>query len=173
MNHKNAQTNPSHRVLGGASANRKMAACIGIALSLAACSLSKPGAADIEPYVMDEFGKCFLWTISDVRKVDGIEEGNAYRVDFTAKLTLKETPEQAVRSYAQHQQDPSNASCYKYDSLLALMPSDEMIAKAMESKTVPPLLWAKQYEVTGAGILVKSEKGWRLSGDIQSAINPI
>lgn len=75
----------SRRMLGAVLANRKIAVCVGIAMLLTACGSSKPGASDIEPYVIDQLGQCQLWTISDVRKTHGIEDGATYRVDFTAK----------------------------------------------------------------------------------------
>jgi hypothetical protein len=116
---------------------------------------------------MDRFGQCQLWTISDVRKADGIEEGEAYRVDFTAKLTLKETPEQTMATYRQHQMDPNYAACHQYVSYLVI-PVEGPVSSAEES-----ISFAKQYEIAGAGMLVKSEKGWRLRGNLQSSFNPI
>src|SRR4051812_24051256 len=104
--------NGRHR-LHQAATRSVLLASLSIALSLSGCGLSKPGASDIEPYVMDALGQCQLWTIGDVRKVDGIEQGNEYRVDFTAKLTLKEAPEQAVRSYSQHRMDPNYVGCHR------------------------------------------------------------
>lgn len=158
MNHKKTKTLFPHRMLGAVLANRKIAVCVGIAMLLTACGSSKPGASDIEPYVIDQLGQCQLWTITDVRKTDGIEDGATYRVDFTAKLTLKDTPEQALENYKQHQMDPSYMGCHLYISRLV---------KVTESMSL-----AKQYVVTGAGILIKSEQGWRLRGELQSGFQP-
>lgn len=137
----------------------KIAALIGIVISLAACGSSKPGASDIEPYVMEQLGQCQLWTISDVRKTDGIEDGGMYRIDFTAQLTLKESPEQAMQSYGKHQMDPNYIGCHMYVSTLV------RITESMS--------FAKQYEVSGAGVMVKSEKGWRLNGELRSSFQPL
>ena len=158
MNHQTTQMHYSRRMLGAVLANRKIAVCVGIAMLLTACGSSKPGASDIEPYVIDQLGQCQLWTISDVRKTDGIEDGATYRVDFTAKLTLKDTPEQALANYGKHQMDPSYVGCHLYISRLITVTETMSLAK--------------QYEVTGAGILIKSEQGWRLRGELQSGFQP-
>lgn len=158
MNHQKTQMHYSRRMLGAVLANRKIAVCVGTAMLLTACGSSKPGASDIEPYVIDQLGQCQLWTISDVRKTDGIEDGATYRVDFTAKLTLKDTPEQTMENYGKHQMDPSYMGCHLYVSRLVA------VTESMS--------FAKQYVVTGAGILIKSEQGWRLRGELQSGFQP-
>lgn len=158
MNHQKTQMHLFHRVLGAVIANRKIAVCVGIAILVTACGSSKPGASDIEPYVIEQLGQCQIWTISDVRKTDGIEDGAAYRVDFTAKLTMKETPEQAFEIYKQHGMDPSYMGCHLYIAQLLMV---------TESRSL-----AKQYLVTGAGVLIKSEQGWRLRGEIHSGFQP-
>ncbi|MFZ6656540.1 hypothetical protein [Undibacterium sp. TJN19] len=132
----------------------QLIAAIGAVLSLTACGNGKPGASDIEPYIKNVLGQCELWTVSDVRKVDGIEEGKSYRVDFTAALTLKQSPEQARQSYIQHKMDPSWIGCHTYISNLAVLNANQDKAELV-----------KQYNVSGFGMLIKSEQGWRLVGD--------
>lgn len=132
----------------------RVIAAIGTALSLTACGLGKPSSSDIEPYIKNALGQCELWTVSDVRKVDGIEEGKSYRVDFTATLSMKQSPEQAFQSYLQHKMDPSWIGCHTYISNLAIM-----------SASRDKVELVKKYEVSGFGMLIKSEQGWRLLGD--------
>lgn len=156
MNHKEIKCGiPISRLV----ARCKIAIIIGISVSLGACGSSKPGASDIEPYVKEQLGQCQLWTISDVRKTDGIEDGGMYRIDFTAKLTLKESPEQAMQSYGKHQMDPNYIGCHMYIARLV---------RITESMSLE-----KQYEVSGAGVMVKSEKGWRLNGELRSSFQPL
>lgn len=159
MNHQKTQARYSHRLLGDFMTSRKIAVCIGIAISLAACGSSKPGASDIAPYVIDQLGQCQLWEISDVRKTDGIEDGQMYRIDFTAKLTLKGTPEQALEIYKKHQMDPTYIGCHLYIARLVTVTETMSLVK--------------QYGVEGAGLLIKSEQGWRLRGELQSGFRPI
>ena len=90
---------------------------VGVAITLgsailSACGQSKPGASDIEPYVMEELSNCPLWSVSDVRKVDGIATEDSYQVDFSAKLTLKATPEETSRAYVAHERDTAYLGCH-------------------------------------------------------------
>lgn len=133
---------------------RNLAVLLGVALTAAACGLSSPGASDIAPYVMDDLGQCPLWTISDIRKVDGIAARDSYRVDFTAKLTLTSAPEDTNRNYIQHQGEPGYMGCHVIIPHLA----------TVQNRTV---ILSKQYDVSGMGELVKSEKGWRLQGELR------
>lgn len=131
--------------------NCKLVAGVALLLILQGCGRSKPTASDIEPYLMAELGQCPLWTISDVRKVDGIAGESSYRVDFAAKLTLKAPPMQALRLLHQHQAEPAYLICHSFTPYLMTL-----------NGRVPTM--SSQYEITGAADLVKSEKGWRLKG---------
>lgn len=133
--------------------NRKLVAGMALLLLVQGCGRSKPTASDIEPYLMAELGQCPLWTISDVRKVDGIAGENSYRVDFAAKLNLKAPPVQSLRLFHQHQADPAYLICHSFTPHLVTL-----------NGRVPTM--SSQYEITGAADLVKSEKGWRLKGEL-------
>lgn len=119
---------------------------------LSACGQSKPGASDIEPYVMAELSNCPLWSVSDVRKVDGIAAEDSYQVDFSAKLTLKATPEETSRAYMAHERDRAYLGCHF------------VIAQLVDVRIRG--LPTKKYDISGAGELVKSESGWRLRGEL-------
>lgn len=131
---------------------------VGVAITLSsahilsACSQSKPGASDIEPYVMAELSNCPLWSVSDVRKVDGIATEDSYQVDFSAKLTLKATPEETSRAYVAHERDTAYLGCHLVISQLV----------DVRLRGLP----TKKYDISGAGELVKSESGWRLRGEL-------
>lgn len=142
--------------------NCNLAAGMALVLVLQGCSLSKPTASDIKPYLMTELGQCPLWTISDVRKVDGIAgSDNSYRVDFAATLNLKAPPVQALQLFDQHQADPAYLTCHS------------IIVHLVTVKGRVPTL-SNQYEITGAADLLKSEKGWRLKGELHDyAFTPI
>ena len=129
-----------------------VAVTLGSACILSACSQSKPGASDIEPYVMAELSNCPLWSVSDVRKVDGIATEDSYQVDFSAKLTLKATPEETSRAYVAHERDSAYLGCHLIISQLV----------DVRLRGLP----TKKYDISGAGELVKSESGWRLRGEL-------
>lgn len=129
-----------------------IAIMLGSICVLSACGQSKPGASDIEPYVMAELSNCPLWSVSDVRKVDGIATDDSYQVDFSAKLTLRATPEQTLRRYVDHGKEAAYLGCHF------------VIAQLMDVhiRGLP----TKKYDISGAGELVKSESGWRLRGEL-------
>jgi hypothetical protein len=154
MKNNQAYTNHISRLFVRLTEKRQLIVAIGAVVSLAACDGNKPRSSDIEPYVTNALGQCQLWTISDVRKVDGIEEGKSYRVDFTATLAMRQTPDQAFQSYLQHKMDPSWMGCHVYVSNLAIVSASGKTAE-----------FSKKYEVSGFGMLIKSENGWRLIGD--------
>lgn len=129
-----------------------IAITLGSICVLSACGQSKPGASDIEPYVMAELSNCPLWSVSDVRKVDGIATEDSYQVDFSAKLTLGATPEQTLRRYVDHGKEEAYLGCHFVIAQL----SDTRI------RGLP----TKKYDISGAGELVKSESGWRLRGEL-------
>lgn len=129
-----------------------IAIMLGSICVLSACGQSKPGASDIEPYVMAELSNCPLWSVSDVRKVDGIATDDSYQVDFSAKLTLRATPEKTLRRYVDHGKEAAYLGCHF------------VIAQLMDVhiRGLP----TKKYGISGAGELVKSESGWRLRGEL-------
>ena len=129
-----------------------VAITLGSACILSACGQSKPGASDIEPYVMAELSNCPLWSVSDVRKLDGIATEDSYQVDFSAKLTLKATPEETSRAYVAHERDTAYLGCHLVISQLV----------DVRLRGLP----TKKYDISGAGELVKSESGWRLRGEL-------
>lgn len=129
-----------------------IAIMLGSICVLSACDQSKPGASDIEPYVMAELSNCPLWSVSDVRKVDGIATEDSYQVDFSAKLTLRATPMQTLRRYVDHGKEAAYLGCHFVIAQL----SDARI------RGLP----TKKYDISGAGELVKSESGWRLRGEL-------
>lgn len=120
------------------------------ALALTACGKSSPNVADITPPLMEELNQCELWTVSEVKKVDGIPGQNSYRADFSAKLTIKGTPEAALQKFNAHLMDPNWVGCHRFLGRLTMRYG---------------ALW-KTYDVSGAGQFVKSEKGWRLLGEL-------
>lgn len=118
--------------------------------TLTGCGKGAPSVADIQPPLLGDLGQCDLWTISDIKKVDGIPGKESYRVDFSATLTMKNTPRETLRKLHENERDPRFMSCHMVIGHLAR----------------PDLSLWKQYGVTGAGEFVKSEKGWRLLGEL-------
>ena len=161
MNHQKTQMHYSRRMLGAVLANRKIAVCVGIAMLLTACGSSKPGASDIEPYLVDNFGKCPLWTLQGVKKTDGVELENAYRLDYSAELTLKDSPENTVKVFLVHEHDPLYTPCT--DSITAMV--YQMASNGQ--KTI-----AKNYVLSGYAGFVKFEKGWRIATGIENTFTP-
>lgn len=132
--------------------------CMLAALALAACGKSSPGVPDITPALMADINQCELWTVSDVKKVDGIPGKESYRVDFSAKITMKGTPEDALQKLTANASDPDWRGC--------LNVANRFVGPDMA-------LW-KSYDVTGFGEFIKSEKGWRLLGKLgQYEFSPV
>ncbi|MGF6182735.1 hypothetical protein ABIB42_003771 [Massilia sp. UYP32] len=125
------------------------------------CS-SKPDASDVEPYVIADLGACALWKISDVSKADGVAENDSYRVDFTAMLTLKDSPEKAWEDSTQPRSVASTQACNIYWVVLL----NKGGAVAIPEPRLPGLSLSKQYKVAGSAVMVKSEKGWQLAQEI-------
>lgn len=134
-----------HKIMG-------IAIMLGSTCILSACGQSKPGASDIEPYVVAELSNCPLWSVSEVRKLDGIETEDSYQVDFSARLTLSASPEETLRGYVAHERDAAYLGCHF------------VIAQLMDVRIRG--LPTKKYDISGAGELVKSENGWRLRGEL-------
>lgn len=133
--------------------NQKLIAALAFALALQGCGLSKPTVEDVEPSVAAVLGQCPLWKISDLRKVDGISSAESYRIDFATKLVLKQSAEQTLSTFNQHQADPAYLTCHPVIGHLVILEG-----------RVPKL--SSEYEIKAAADLVKSEKGWRLSGEL-------
>jgi hypothetical protein len=133
-----------------------------LAVLLTACS-SKPGVEDIEPYlVKDNFGLCPLWTVHDVKKTDGAELENAYRIDYSAVLTLKKSPRETVDEYLAHEHDPVYEPCT--DSLTAML---QLTLKSGQK------LINSEYQMNGFAGFIKSEKGWRIATGIKNTFTPM
>lgn len=118
--------------------------------TLTGCGKGAPSVDDLQPPLMSDLGQCDLWTISDIKKIDGIPGKESYRVDFSATLTMKNTPRETLQKLHENEYDPRFMSCHIFIAHLAR----------------PDLSLWKQYGVTGAGEFVKSEKGWRLLGEL-------
>ena len=71
---------------------------------------------------------------------------------FSAKLTLKATPEQTLLTFMDHQREGAYLGCHF------------VIAQLMDARIRG--LPTKKYDISGAGELVKSESGWRLKGEL-------
>lgn len=147
-----------NRKSGRLLVSRAGLAAISLISFLAGCEAPKPGAAEIEPYLVEQLGQCPLWTVSDVTKLDGIADGDAYRVDFAAKMNLKWSSEESIKRVGT---DQAYFACHYF--LPHLM--------NLVLPRRPELL--RQYEVHGAGILVKSEQGWRLLRQLELEFSPV
>jgi len=142
----------NHAVQAPTIKHRRMftlAAAAFAAVLLAACN-SKPGASDIEPYIMNGVGRCPLWTISDFKKVDGVPQGDVYQVEFAAKLTFKQEHAKAKEEFHSHANTQTADGDYEYCM-------SQQALRALELGT------AQEYSVSGVLPMVKSENGWRLN----------
>lgn len=128
---------------------------------LSACS-SAPDVEDIEPYLIkDNFGTCPLWTVHDVKKTDGAEIQNAYRLDYSAVLTLKKAPKDTVDEYLAHEHDPIYRPCT--DTITTLL--YQVINSGKKQLN-------SEYQMSGYAGFIKSEKGWRIATPIQNTFTP-
>ncbi len=117
---------------------------------LVGCAKEAPGVTEITPHVMADISQCDLWMVSDVKKVDGIPGKESYRVDFSAKLVLKVSAEETMQKIDWQPKNANAVQCL-------------MVASMLIRST--GALW-KSYDVSGAGEFIKSEKGWRLIGEL-------
>lgn len=142
---------------------RRLAAVALIGLSATACS-SKPGAADIEPFVMDELGACKLWDVSHIKKTDGVAQGERYQVDFSAKLTFKASPAEVWEDSKRPGSLASTPVCNAIFRALLLQSGGSF---AIPEPQLKGATLSKQYEVRGSAVVVKSEQGWRLIDELK------
>lgn len=131
-----------------------------LAYLLTACGLSKPGTDDIAPFVQERMGSavCQLWDLTDIRKVDGLQQGDDYRVDFVAKLTFKD-------EWFKQLQIKSDWGKYNACALAVINRGFNFLQE--------PGSLATKLDVKGFGVLVKSEQGWRLRGDLDYSLTPV
>jgi hypothetical protein len=113
---------------------------------IAGCS-GTPGPADIEPYVQGEVGSCPLWTVSNIKKTDGEADGNNYRLDISAELTLKGSSDETSTTYKNNGFRPEFKPCHAY-------------IMHMYSKDGQTL--SQKFVIEGFAIFTKTEKGWRV-----------
>jgi hypothetical protein len=131
-----------------------IAAILGAAISLTGCGASKPGTYDIAPFLQERIANiCPRWDIADIRKVDGIQQGETYRVDFVAKMTF-------------HADRPKSADPF-VQCVTGLQQGGLVFDPNAEGG-----IKATKLDVTGWGVLTKSEKGWRLIVDDASPMAP-
>jgi hypothetical protein len=142
---------------------RRLTAVALIGLSAAACS-SKPGAADIEPFVMDELGACKLWDVSNIKKTDGVAQGDRYQIDFSAKLTFKASPAEIWEEFKRPESLASTPACNAILIALIQQPGGSF---AIPEPKLRGATLSKQYAVRGSAVVVKSEQGWRLIDELK------
>lgn len=111
--------------------SRALALILCLGGSLLGCS-SKPSVSDIAAGVNEFWGTCAK--ISDVKKTNGVEDGNAYRVAFTYKLEILKDMDKSTCSLVQA-------------VILGTLGSD-------------PITKGDVFNLTGEKNMIKSEKGW-------------
>jgi hypothetical protein len=131
--------------------------------SLTGCS-SKPGASDVEPFVMEDLGACPLWKISDVRNTNSVAQGDRYKVDFAATLTFNDSPEKVWEDSKRDRSIASTPACNVYFIVLIQQPGGSY---ALPERQVAGATLSQQYKVAGYATLVKSEKGWQIIDEIR------
>ena len=124
----------------------RLATALSLVALIAGCS-STPGPDDIEPYVQNEVGSCPLWTVSNIKKTDGAAEGNNYRLDVSAELTLKASSDETSAMYKNNGFRPEFKPCHAY-------------IVHMYSKDGQTL--SQKFAIGGFAIFTKTENGWRL-----------
>lgn len=60
---------------------------VALAIVLSGCS-GKPSASDVKDVIVDNWSACKLVKVTDVKKTNGIERGNAYQMAVSYKLEL-------------------------------------------------------------------------------------
>lgn len=144
----------THRPKINEQSGRRAALALGgvlAALLTTGCGAASPGDAEARNYLNNRFAGCPLWTISNARKVDSIQRGDQYQLDYEATLTLRSdfarTSYAGVRNFWD---DPRNKPCKgEMGNVVAGM------AGAVDLQTGQTIL-------RGAILLIRSEQGWRL-----------
>lgn len=123
------------------------------ALLTTGCGAAAPGNAEARNFLEGRFSGCPLWTISNARKIDSVQRGDKYQLDYEATLTIREdfarSTYASVRGFVD---DPRNKPCMgEMGNVVAGM------AGAVNPQT-------RQTVLRGAVLLIQSEQGWRLLG---------
>jgi len=121
------------------------------ALLTTGCGAAAPGNAEAKNFLEGRFSGCPLWTISNARKIDSVQRGDKYQLDYEATLTIREdfarSTYASVRGFVD---DPRNKPCMgEMGNVVAGM------AGAVNPQT-------RQTVLRGAVLLIQSEQGWRL-----------
>lgn len=142
--------------------------CIGslfvIGAVLAGCNgedHSNPDLNDVATALHERYGECPLWTLSNVRRIDGAPNRNGYEISYSFVLTVKD-PDVLMGH-------PANLSREDNLHIAAAMFGDSSdpcfyglfpLSVAAHAEQ-PPL--AHSYQGSGDRIFVRSEQGWHLN----------
>lgn len=127
---------------------------------------SKPNLNDVKAVVQDQFGDCPLWTVRDIRRVDGMpiqKPGQAfYGVKSSFILAIKDAD--AINVAARNNfKAPENCNLQVIMQLVELGPFDE--------QQPPNAKLAARYQVDEADAFVRSEQGWHLPNIERASIH--
>ncbi|MCA8258265.1 hypothetical protein LGM89_33810 [Burkholderia sp. AU31624] len=122
---------------------------------------SKPDLNDVKTALQERYGECPLWTLGNVRRIDGAPNPDGYEVSYSFVLTLKDpgelighganvSEEDARHIAAVTMGDVSDPCFYGAFPLAAVI--------SQEQAPVP-----RSYQGTGDRVFVQSEQGWHLN----------
>jgi hypothetical protein len=135
---------------------------IGVFVLFAIPGASIPDTNEIAPYVDERIGNvCDLWDVTAVRKVNGVQQGNEYRVDFAANLTFRDEWFEQLDQAGTTGWDSNNKGCRQ-----ALIYGDYDFEREADRR-------ASKLDIHGYGVMVKLENRWQLSGDLEYKLVPV
>jgi hypothetical protein len=135
---------------------------IGVFVLFAIPGASIPDTNEIAPYVDERIGNvCNLWDVTDIQKVDGIQQEDGYRVDFLAKLTFRDKWFEQLDQAGTTEWDSNNIGCSQ-----ALKYGDYDFEQEADRR-------ASKLDIHGYGVMVNLENRWQLSGDLEYKLVPV
>lgn len=124
---------------------------------------SKPDLNDIRMALQERYGECPLWTLSNVRRIDGAPNQNGYEISYSFVLTVKDpnvllgpgtnvSKEDAQHITAAMFGDTSDPCFYGVFPL-----SPPVVAAHQQQQPLP-----HSFQGSGDRIFIQSERGWHL-----------
>jgi hypothetical protein len=122
---------------------------------------SKPDLNDVETALQERYGECPLWTLGNIRRIDGAPNPDGYEVSYSFVLTLKDPGELTGHGANVTQEDARHIAAVTMGDMSDPCFYGAFPLAAEISQEQAPL--ANSYRGTGDRVFVQSEQGWHLN----------